>query len=410
MNLPPRPPGAADGLRSADPGRDPDLSALHLDGRTVSLDLSGGLIKAITPVPGPARAVILPLPVDPHVHLDKAFTIQRCRAAKPGLLGAIEAMAKDMQNWTAEDLRRRAGRALAEAHASGIAALRSHVDWERPTPPLAWEILGELAQDWRRSVWLQRAALVSLDLLGDAEAGPGIAARVARDGAVLGCFVYRNADLEAKLARVMALVDRHDLRVDFHVDEGLDPLAQGFDAVVDLATRHGLGGRVLCGHACSLAIRPTDEVARVIDRAAAAGVTLTVLPTTNLHLQDMQTGRSPRQRGLAPMHEMRAAGVPLCLGADNVADPFYPHGSFDQIEVLRLACLAAHLAPADWLDTITTLPAASMGLPVPAIAPGAPADFILIAGPDWDAALRTGRARRRIFRAGQESHSGKCDE
>ncbi len=384
-----------------------EYSALHLNGDTVSVSVRDGRIAAITPMAVPAQAVILPLPVDPHVHLDKTFTIQRCRAEKPGLFGAIEAMARDVPDWTARDIATRAGHALAEAHGNGIRALRSHVDWVQPAMPLAWSVLGELAQDWHSRLYLQRAALVPLDLLGDAGIGPGIAAQVARDAEVLGCFVYGNADPDAKLARVFALAERHGLQLDFHVDEGLDPEIKGFDSIVALSAQYGMAGRVLCGHACSLAIRPAADVARVIEKAAAAGVALTVLPSTNLHLQDMQPGRSPRQRGLAPMQELRAAGVAVLLGADNVADPFYPHGSYDQIEVLRLACLAAQLNPADWVDAITTAPAMAMGLPFPSLAIGEPADFILIEGANWDAALRSARAPRQTILSGLHHRLGK---
>ena len=384
-----------------------DLTALHLNGQTVSLTLNAGRIATITPRQGPAQAVILPLPIDPHVHLDKTFTVHRCRATKPGLFGAIEAMAADVSGWTEADLRARMTMGIEEAWANGVVALRSHVDWVEAKVPLAWSVLGELGTGWKTRLTVQRAALVPLDLLGDPDFGPAIAARVARDNAVLGCFIYRNDDLAAKLARVFALADRHDLRLDFHVDEGVDPLAQGFDAIVSLTALHRMGGRVLCGHACSLSVRPEGEVARVIGHAAEAGVALTVLPATNLHLQDMQPGRSPRLRGLAPMQELRAAGVAVLLGADNVADPFYPHGSYDQIEVLRLAALAAHLTPADWLDAITTAPAQALGLPIARIAVGEPADFMLIDGADWDAALRSARSPRRIIRSGLDQIIGK---
>ena len=135
---------------------------------------------------------------------------------------------------------------------------------------------------------------------------------------------------------------------------------------------------------------------------------MTVLPATNLHLQDMQQGRSPRLRGLAPMQELRAAGVEALLGADNVSDPFYPGGSYDQIEVLRLACLAAHLSPAAWLDAITAGPARAMGLTPPRIAASEPADFMLIEGADWDAALRSAHSPRQIIRSGRPQELGKA--
>lgn len=378
----------------------PDLSHIHLDGRTVSLRLDHGRIAVIEPATGPATAVILPLPIDPHVHLDKTYTAHRCRAAKPGLFGAIEAMAADKANWTAEDLRARIGRGMTEAFANGVAALRSHVDWTEPDKPLAWSVMGDLAQDWRGRMVMQRAALVLIELLGDADIGPAIAAAVAKDGGVLGTFIYRHDDFAAKLDRVFALAVRHDLPLDFHVDEGLEPEAQAFDTIVALTAKHSLAGRVLCGHACSLSVRPEVEVARVIDAAALAGVALTVLPPTNLYLQDMTPGRSPRLRGLAPMQELRAAGVQLLLAADNVSDPFYPCGVYDPLDTLRLATIAAHLDPAAWVDAITTNPARAMGLPVPKIAVGEPADFMLIEASDWAAAISNSRAICHIFRAG----------
>lgn len=378
-----------------------DLSSLHLNGRTVSLRLDQGRIAAIDPAPGPATHVILPLPIDPHVHLDKTFTAHRCRASKPGLFGAIEAMAADKANWTADDLCARIGRGMTEAFANGVAALRSHVDWTEPGEPLAWSVMAEMAQSWHGQVALQRTALVSIELLGDADIGPAIAATVAKSRDVLGTFIYRHDGFAAKLDRVFALAVRHDLPLDFHVDEGLDVEANAFDTIVALTAKHGLAGRVLCGHACSLSIRPDAEVARVIDAAARAGVALTVMPSTNLYLQDMAPGRSPRLRGLAPMKELRAAGVQVLLAADNVADPFYPYGSYDPLDTLRLATIAAHIDPAHWLDAITTNPARAMGLAVPAIAVGEPADFMLITGADWTAAIRDPRNSRQIYRAGR---------
>ena len=383
-----------------------DLSHLHLNGRTVSLRLDRGRIAAIEAAVGPAKAVILPLPVEAHVHLDKTHTAHRCRADKPGLFGAIEAMAADKVNWTEADLRGRIHRGLNESYANGVSAMRSHVDWNVPTEPLAWGIMAEASQEWRGRVMLQRAALVSLDLLGDADHGPAIAATVAKSGGVLGAFVYRNDDLAQKLDRVFDLAVRHRLALDFHVDEGLELAANGFDAIVAKTALHGLGGMVLCGHACSLSVRPEAEVAQVIDAAAHAGVALTVLPSTNLHLQDMTPGRTPRLRGLAPMHELRAAGVEVLLATDNVRDPFYPYGVYDPVDALRLGTLAAHLDPAEWVGAITTAPARALGLDKPEIAVGQPADFMLIDGADWAAAIADPRASRQLFRAGKRMTVG----
>ncbi len=379
------------------------VERVALNGATVALEIAGGCIARVEPMPGPAEWQALPLPVDPHVHLDKTYLWPRARPAAPGLFPAIEAALADRARWTPEDLRARARRALTEAAAAGVSALRSHVDWVEPDVPLAWDVLGEMVAD--APVRLQRAPLVSIDLLGDADIGPRIAAHVARTGdGVLGSFLYRHEDYPAKLARIFALAAAHGLRLDFHVDEGLEPEAEGFDEIVRLTARHGMAGRVLCGHVCALSVRLPDEVARVLDAAAAAGVALCLLPPTNLWLQDGQPGRTPRLRGLAPMHEARAAGVAVMIGADNVADPFYPFGCYDPLETLRLACTVAHLDPVEWLDTITTAPALALGLTPCALEPGAPADLLRAAGADWHDALRAA-PRRRILRGGTEQTS-----
>lgn len=376
------------------------------DGNVVDLHLEDGRIVAMPASAGPARHMALPLPVDPHLHLDKTHIIARAGQGAPGLFAAIEATRADKVRWTAADIRARAGRALAEAEASGLRGLRTHVDWVEPEEPRAWGVLGALAREWRGRIAVQRAALCPLDLIGDPAQGPAIAARVAESaGAVLGAFVYRNAGMEDKLARVFDLAARHDLALDFHVDEGLEPEARGIEPIIDLTARHRMAGRVLCGHACSLSVRPEAEAAAVLARAAEAGVGLCALPATNAWLQDAAPGRTPRRRGLAPLHEARAAGVQVMLGADNVADPFYPYGVYDPLDTLRQAVLAAHLEPGAWADAVTTTPARWLGFDAGALEPGAPADFLLLAAPGWAEALRRPAMPRRVFRAGREAQA-----
>lgn len=346
---------------------------------------------------------VTPLLADVHVHLDKTHTIQRIKAGNPvpiqSLFDAIALMEEDRPNWTAADIRARAGRALEAAFAHGVGAVRSHVDWVTPDVPAGWPVLCELREEWKGRVDLQPAALVLGDIVP--EAGSAIAARVAADGGVFGAFFYRNADLAAKVETMFSLAARHDLTLDFHVDEGLEPEADGFSLIIDATSRFDMAGRVLCGHACSLSLRAPDELERILAAGARAGVGLVVLPTTNLYLQDRGTNRTPRLRGLAPLKEARAAGMEVMTASDNVGDAFYPYGDYDPLSVLRLAVPSAHLEPDAWLDSITSLPSrwcgSSNSRPVEK---GMPADFIWHAAADMGDLISRPRSERIVYRAG----------
>ncbi|WP_353475761.1 amidohydrolase family protein (plasmid) [Salipiger sp. H15] len=375
------------------------LNGVALAGRAGHWDvaLEGARIAALTPSEAKGGGLLLPCFADAHVHLDKTFTAARVPARPQSLHEAIALMAGDKPNWTAEDLRSRAARGLRRAFANGTKAMRSHVDWTEAGVPEALPVLRGLAEEWRGSVELQLATLTPLDAF--AEFGETIAQEIAGTGAVLGAFVYRNDAIPEKLRAVFDLAEKHDLMLDFHVDEGLDPEAQGLDAILDETEARGMTGRVLVGHCCALSVRPEGAVTDLLGRAGEAGMALCTLPTTNAFLQDATPGRTPRLRGLAPIHEARAAGMPVMLASDNVCDPFYPQGDYDLFDVYRTAVLSGHLSPADWLASVTETPAQWLGHDV-ALAPGAPADFIHIAVSSLDDALNRPRAARTVWRGG----------
>jgi cytosine deaminase len=376
------------------------LAAVRLGDRVVDLTVAGGRIARVEPTDAPARGLVLPLLVDAHLHLDSIHTAGRLPRRPQTPDEAIALAAADAPRRTRADIRARAGRALAQAEARGIVALRAHVAWPGPARPLAWDVLAELAEDWRGRVEVQRAALCDLDLVGDPDAGGAVADEVAATGGVLGASVRRQEHLPAKLEAVFALALRHDLALDFHVDQGLDRAARGFDTIVALTRRHRLPGQVLAGHACSLALRPEAETARLLDEAGRAGLGLCALPTA-AWLGDAASGRTPRLRSLAPLQEARAGGMDVLLALDHVRDAFYPYGACDLLDTWRLAVLNARLDPAGWLDSVTTLPAKWLGRRPGPLAPGAPADFLHVAVPDVPGLVDAPCAARTVWRAGR---------
>lgn len=371
----------------------------------------------------PPIPLVLPALVQAHAHLDKAFTAHRAPSRGPGLLAAIEAVVADRQHWSADDLRARMANGLQDAWHAGVALLRTHVDWPDAEPPLAWDIAGELAQDWRGRVRLERVALVPLRFFAERAMAMAIAARVAAagQGAVLGGFIHTSNWNAQAVAHLLQAAQAHDLDLDLHVDEELNPQAQGVATVVRLAGEMRLASVVACSHACALAVQPLDEALATLDAMARLpGFRLIALPATNLLLQDARSGATPRQRGLTLVHEARARGVPVLIASDNVQDPFARGGSLDPLEAFWLGLYAAQLDdPFDsWSDAICrpdwlsrkmhsvapaagapATPALDGGSPLP-LMPGQPADLVCFAAQAAGAwpALATGR---RILRHGE---------
>lgn len=330
------------------------------------LILRGGRAVALAASDAQAQRLITPRFADPHVHLDKCHTADRLQAVGGDLDAAIAAQARDRNGWTAEDIRTRARTGLAELRAAGVGTVRSHVDWgASPDPgnvPMAWDILSDLASE-APDITLQRAALTSVDTMADPTYARGVAMRVARDGGVLGSFVFDQPDRAAGLANTFRAAEALGLALDFHVDEGLRSHLDGVEMIADAALETGFEGPVLIGHACSLMNLEGEDLARVVDKLALARISVAMLPFTNLYLQGRGPG-TPDRRGLTRVHELRAAGVNVVLGADNVRDAFCPIGNHDPRQTLALAVTAAHLDPplGRHLPMITTGAMTALGL------------------------------------------------
>jgi cytosine/creatinine deaminase len=48
---------------------------------------------------------------------------------------------------------------------------------------------------------------------------------------------------------------------------------------------------------------------------------------------------------VAPLHEFKAAGIPVMVASDNTRDPFYAYGDLDLLEVYREATRIAASRP-----------------------------------------------------------------
>lgn len=316
---------------------------------------------------GDIAGLVMPRLTECHVHLDKCHTISRLNRVGGDLSAAIEAQHRDRALWTEDDIRHRAERGLNELMSTGCGIVRSHLDWATEPGsdvlPLAWYVLRELAKDFEDTVLLQVAPLIDTTELTDMAHADAIGKEIACGNGVLGVFVLDQPDRHAAIAGAVRVAEKYGLALDFHVDEGLHTGLDGLEIIADTLIETGFQGPVLCGHACSLINLADGTLQALLDKIARAGLTVASLPTSNLYLQGRSAG-TPNRRGITRIGELRAAGVPVVVGTDNVRDAFCPLGRHDPRKSLELAALTAHLDPpfGDLLPMITTNAQTALGL------------------------------------------------
>jgi cytosine/creatinine deaminase len=356
------------------------------------------------------RGIVLPRLVDVHTHIDKGQIWARAPNPDGTHMGARTAVMADREkNWSRDDVAKRMDFALRCAFAHGTGALRTHIDSYPKQTPISWPVFAEMRETWKGRIALQSVALFPIDFaLNDETSFRVLVETVAEHGGLLGGLTFLGEaptpKTDAALDRIFEAAIANGLDLDFHVDESDSPHARTLPRIAEAALRHKFKGRIVAGHCCSLALADDNERAAIMAKVAEARIAVVSLPMCNMYLQDRVAGRTPRWRGVAPLHELDAAGVTVMVASDNTRDPFYAYGDLDMLEVYREATRILHFdhSARPWLKTIAATPGEVMGLPNGRMAVGAPAGLVLTRARTMNELLSRPQTDRVVLCAGKQ--------
>jgi cytosine/creatinine deaminase len=376
---------------------------------TTEISIEGGRIGAPQPVAvDMGGAMVFPAFVDMHTHLDKGHIWPRSPNPDGTFMGALNTVRADSAaRWSAEDLRPRIEFSLRSALAHGTRAIRTHLDSIAPQDGITWPVFREIQAEWAGRIDLQGVCLIGCDKWTDDSGAFGRTADLVAGtrGGVLGMVTYPVPDLRDRIRGFFAQAEARGLDADFHVDETMDPGVETLRDIAELKMETGFPGRVVVGHCCSLSAQDEARAMDTLDLVAKAGIDVVSLPMCNLYLQDRTAeggARTPRRRGITLVHEMRARGIRVSFASDNTRDPFYAYGDMDMLEVMREATRIGHLdhSRADWTTSFLTDPAATCGFDAPSLAPGAPADLVIVKARSWTELFSRPQSDRIVLRDG----------
>lgn len=377
----------------------------------VDIGIDDGKITAVTDaVDGASHqeavdmqgAMILPAFVDGHTHLDKGHIWPRASNPDGSFWGAKDTVMADHANWTADDVFARADFSLRCAYAHGTRAVRTHLDCPPDQDEISWPVLSALREKWAGKIALQGASL-STSIVADIDGRfLRTADLVQEHKGVLGMVTLPMDGLDLFLRKFFTIAGERGLDVDFHVDETMDHSVETLRDICSAKQATGYTGRVLVGHLCSLSTQDEARALDTLDKVADADLDVVSLPMCNMYLQDRHAGRTPRNRGVTLVHEMKARGISVSFASDNTRDPFYAYGDLDMIEVLREATRIAHLdhSGPDWIKSFSATPAQACGFDVAGLTVGAPADLVVCRARSWTEFMARPQSDRIVLRDG----------
>jgi len=311
--------------------------------QTVDIGVVDGIIVAIEPnltADGPehdARGkLVSPGLVESHFHLDKAMTVDRV-PIQPNRMARdhMERTASIKHTFTLEDIYARAQATLEQCLLHGVTHMRTQVEVDPNVGLLGFEAIEQLRKDFAWAIDIQPCVFLQEGWTGVPGADENLVGCLDRGAPVVGGGIRYDKDGPGQIRRVFELAQRYDIDVDFHLDGGYGVKDLDYPQVCEITDRIGWQGRVAFGHGSKYSCMPVKDQAAVGKRLGESGVSLAVLPTTDL----FNAGRHMEHtvmRGVTDANTLIEHGANCTISTNNVLNAFTPYGDCSLTRIANL--------------------------------------------------------------------------
>ncbi|MFD9687535.1 amidohydrolase [Kitasatospora sp. NPDC059146] len=346
-----------------------------------------------------AGRIALPTLVDAHIHPDKTAWGEPWYSRRPaGSLPEYVQGDVELHRRQRTPLAERAHRLLAHAVTRGTRAVRAHVD-VAPAFGLAGVTgLAEVRERLAGALDLQLVAFPQHGVRRTPGAGE-LLAEAAASGLIDAIGGIDPAGFDggpdgtgpAQLDLLFGLAEQYGLRLDIHLhdrgERGLGPLRE----IAARTAAAGLAGRVVVSHAFCVPELTGPPLAGLAELLAGSGVGLTTV--------------APSAHQVLPFRVLREHGVRVGLGSDGVRDSWSPYGNADLLHRAHLLGWTTDARTDGQLADCFALAADGgaelLDLPPVTLAPGSPADFMLLTGECLPQVVVDLPPRELVVRAGR---------
>lgn len=317
----------------------------------VDIGVQDGLITAVTPrlsADGPEHdaggKLVSPGLIESHFHLDKALIVDRVPLQPNRMVrDHMERTASIKHTFTLEDIYARAQATLEQCVLHGVTHMRTQVEVDPNVGLLGFEAIEQLRKDYAWAIDIQPCVFLQEGWTDVPGADENLVGCLERGAPVVGGGIRYDKDGPAQIRRVFELARQYDIDIDFHLDGGYDVKELDYPQVCELTDGIGWQGRVAFGHGSKFSCLPVKAQAAIGRRLGASGVSLAVLPATDL----FNAGRHMEHtvmRGVTDANTLIEHGANCTLSTNNVLNPFTPYGD---CSLTRIANLYANVVQRD---------------------------------------------------------------
>ena len=375
------------------------------DGSLRDIGVAGGRIVSIAPagMAGEAGrrvdiagALLVPGFVEGHIHLDTSFYGDRWIPHKPCTDGfdVHERVAFQAENMViAAPMDERARKQLELCVANGSLQMRSHVMVDGSVGLKSLETILKVREDYRDIIDIQLVAFPQSGILSSPGTPELLDAAIGLGADLVGGLdpASFDRDLNGHLDVVFGVAERRGVGVDIHLHDFGTLGAFTVEEICARTVALGMQGRVVISHAYGLGNLDADAARRIGAKIAAAGISI----MTN----------APGDHVFPPVALLRAEGVTVFSGNDNIRDSWWPYGDGDMLgRAMMIGYRSGFYTDAELsaaFDVVTAAGAKALGLEGYGIAVGAKADFVTLDAEHVPEAVVAVPKGRRVFKAGR---------
>lgn len=382
------------------------------NGELLRIGIQDGKIAAIAPdLPHEAGQVIDAQSglvtesfVNGHLHLCKVYTLEMAGQAAlgeyhhGGMGGAMTAIerAADFKSaydekWILPNVRRACDLALRY----GNTHIRAFADVDSKARLEGIKALLKARTEYADRVELQVVAFPQDGVVREPEAEGYVVQAIEMGADVVGgipWIEFTKADEQSHINRMFDIAVKYNKDVSMLLDDVGDAEEKTLEMFALRAHKEGWQGRVTAQHCRAMALYGENYFRKLVTLMKRAGIGLVADPHTGpLH---------------ARVRDLAAAGIPVALGQDDIADAYYPFGRCNMLEV---AFLASHLM---WMtsfadmellyDMITTSAAKVLGISGHMLEVGGNADLVVLEAADVYHAIWEHQAPLHVIKNGKE--------